>query len=256
MISLSNSLQSPSRVIFQGKKEEMLEGLWKPSVLLGELKYCVVSIQEQQIQTGDHYTMNEIIAIRNIQINDQQVPSVDARELHRGLEVGRDFSSWVKDQITRAMLIEGVDFEVYPEIGENPSGGRPSIEYYLTLDAAKHICMMSQCPQGLAIRKYFIEVEKRYRAKPTAESPEELMARALIQAQNVIEQKNKVIEEMEPKAEAYDAFISTDDSMSLSECAKLIGIGVRKFNECRRRRKLLFKRGKYNYPVQKYVDRR
>jgi anti-repressor protein len=65
------------------------------------------------------------------------------------------------------MLQEGQDFVVLAEKGLNPNGGRPTAEYYLTLDAAKQICMMSQTIKGLAVRKYFIEVEKRYRQEPT-----------------------------------------------------------------------------------------
>ena len=103
----------------------------------------------------------------DIQLNDETVPSVDARELHGQLEVGKDFSTWIKDQIKRAMLVDEVDY-LLTEKGENPKGGRPGVSYQLSLDAAKNICMMSQCSQGQAIRKYFIEVEKRYREKPTA----------------------------------------------------------------------------------------
>lgn len=85
------------------------------------------------------------------------------------------------------MLLEDVDFCIISPEGRNSFGlGRPSVNYSLTIDAAKHICMMSNSEQGLTIRKYFIEVEKRYRMQPTAESPEQLMSRALLMAQQTI----------------------------------------------------------------------
>lgn len=68
--------------------------------------------------------------------------AVNARGLHGALGVGRDFSSWVKDQITRARLVEHRDFEVFPEMGEK-SMGRPAKEYAIALDAAKHVAMMA-----------------------------------------------------------------------------------------------------------------
>ncbi|ACH38759.1 AntA/AntB antirepressor domain protein [Citrifermentans bemidjiense Bem] len=102
--------------------------------------------------------------IQSIELNDETTPSVDARELHGRLDSKEMFAHWIKDQIRRAMLVDGVDY-VIGESPKNPKGGRPTVEYLLSLDAAKNICMMSQSTQGQALRKYFIEVEKRYRAQ-------------------------------------------------------------------------------------------
>jgi len=86
--------------------------------------------------------------------------AVNARDLHAFLEVGKDFSNWIKVQIERARLVEHRDFEVFALLGEN-SGGRPRTEYALTLDAGKHIAMMSGTDRGFEVREYFIECERR-----------------------------------------------------------------------------------------------
>lgn len=49
----------------------------------------------------------------------------------------KDFSSWIKEQIVKAMLVDGVDYVVIPEKGKNPKGGRPTVDYLISLDAAK-----------------------------------------------------------------------------------------------------------------------
>lgn len=36
---------------------------------------------------------------------------VDARALHCALEVGRDFSNWIKDRIEKYGFFDGVDFQ-------------------------------------------------------------------------------------------------------------------------------------------------
>ena len=44
--------------------------------------------------------------------------TVNARELHAFLGVGKDFSSWIKERITKYEFVEGLDFEVFTNSGE------------------------------------------------------------------------------------------------------------------------------------------
>ena len=85
---------------------------------------------------------------------------VNARELWENLHVGRDFATWIKDRIERYGFIEGTDFS---PIQRKSTGGRPATEYFLTMDMAKEIAMVENNEIGRMIRKYLIEVEKRYR---------------------------------------------------------------------------------------------
>lgn len=47
--------------------------------------------------------------------------------LHAFLESKKDFSSWIKNRISKYGFVENVDYEVFAQLGENPNGGRPSI---------------------------------------------------------------------------------------------------------------------------------
>ena len=95
---------------------------------------------------------------------------VNARYLHAFLEIGKDFSSWVKVQIQRCDLVENQDYQVFTQKGENLLGGRPSVEYALSIEAAKEIAMMSQTPKGKMARRYFIECERRLMTKVRLEN--------------------------------------------------------------------------------------
>lgn len=102
----------------------------------------------------------ERIPIRTALIGGVEVNSVSARGLHKFLEVGNDFSTWMKEQIKRARLLEHRDFEVFLDNQGNPTGGRPRTAYILTIDAAKHIAMMAGKEKGFEVRDYFIEMER------------------------------------------------------------------------------------------------
>lgn len=102
--------------------------------------------------------MKELIAVRQSAIGEQQINTVNARDLHTFLGVGKDFSNWIKKQIERARLMENRDFSTYAQKGV---GGKvDSIEYHLTLEAGKHIAMLSGTEKGFEVREYFIECER------------------------------------------------------------------------------------------------
>ncbi|SSW68491.1 antA/AntB antirepressor family protein [Achromobacter agilis] len=105
--------------------------------------------------------MNHLIPVGTCQIGGQAVPTANARDLHSFLEVGKDFSTWIKDRIDQYAFVEHQDFEVFTEIGENLRGGRPIKEYVLTLDMAKELSMVERNAKGKQARLYFIECERR-----------------------------------------------------------------------------------------------
>ena len=80
--------------------------------------------------------MNNLITIGNFDFGGEREEGVNARDLHLYLEVGRDFSTWIKDKVFKSQLVEGVDFIIFPQSGENSRAGRPSKEYALSLDAS------------------------------------------------------------------------------------------------------------------------
>lgn len=98
--------------------------------------------------------------------NDGLVQTVNARDLHEALEIGWDFSTWIERQL--GDFKENQDFIIFHKKVEK-SKGRPMKDYALTLDTAKHICMMARCEKGKQLRQYFIEVEKQYRLGYAAE---------------------------------------------------------------------------------------
>ena len=103
---------------------------------------------------------------------DSTVDLVNARDLYEFLEVGRDFSTWIKDRIEEYGFLENQDFilsssasaQVFPRFGENQNlGGRPTVEYHITIDMAKELAMVEKNAKGRQVRRYFIDCEKALR---------------------------------------------------------------------------------------------
>lgn len=83
--------------------------------------------------------------------------------------------------------------------------------------------------------------------------PRRLLAAAVIEAQKIIEEQDKKIKEMLPKAEFYDAVAGSKDAIDIGSAAKVLdmGIGRNKLFEILRNKGILMSN---NIPYQKYID--
>ncbi|MGJ7533904.1 MULTISPECIES: antA/AntB antirepressor family protein [unclassified Variovorax] len=104
------------------------------------------------------------IAINSRQVGDELTPTINGRELHRELGVGKDYTNWAKAQIKRGGFVENSDYVVLAQKGVNLAGGRPSVEYHFTVEAGKHIGMLSGTAKGREVREYFLECERRVKS--------------------------------------------------------------------------------------------
>ena len=118
------------------------------------------------------------------------VSGINARDVHRFLKVGRDYSKWIKARIEQAGFIENQYFVIVqnliidlPKLASKSSdyflhdkmdgqketrGGHNRSDYIVSLDMAKHLCLMEKNEIGRAIRQHFIEAEKQLRTSSPA----------------------------------------------------------------------------------------
>lgn len=104
-------------------------------------------------------TPNPLINVFNSVIDGINQLAVNARELHKFLKIGRDFATWLKYRIDEYQFIANVDYISFSQNGEKPKGGRPTVEYHLTLDMAKELAMVENNEEGRKVRRYFIRCE-------------------------------------------------------------------------------------------------
>ena len=92
---------------------------------------------------------------------------VSARELHKVLQVKDVFTEWIKSQLSIVDAVEDMDYSFLTLKPKNPQGGRPQVDYVLTLKIAGEVAMVA----GIApnanpetrkaskiVRQYFTDV--------------------------------------------------------------------------------------------------
>ncbi|MBK4716392.1 MULTISPECIES: antA/AntB antirepressor family protein [Tenebrionibacter/Tenebrionicola group] len=107
----------------------------------------------------------DLIPVIPGQIGRHQTSVVSARALHTALDVGRDFTNWIKGRISRYQFTNGDDYCTVenltsPVLASTKSRQRVAHDYLLTLDTAKEIAMVERNERGRAIRRYFIHCEE------------------------------------------------------------------------------------------------
>ena len=194
--------------------------------------------------------MNDLIRINY----DTEQPTVSARELHEGLEIGTRFNDWFP-RMAEYGFTEGKDFNLLKNEQVQIEGSREVrrevIDYEITVDMAKQICMIQRSEKGKQYREYFLTLENAWN------SPEQIMARALRFAQQsmdnlkerckflggqVVEQQ-KVIEELQPKVSYYDMILQCKELIATTVIAKDYGMSAKKFNAMLHEMGVQFKQG-------------
>ncbi|MGT2951571.1 oxidoreductase [Streptococcus cuniculi] len=195
--------------------------------------------------------MNELI---NVTLNDNHEPVVSGRQLHEALGVKTPYSMWF-DRMIEYGFTENQDFLLNNFVKQTGRGGHNKVDHIIKLDMAKEIAMIQRTDKGKQVRAYFIQIEKDYN------SPEKIMARALLMADKKVHKLEAQIEADRPKVLFADAVSASHTSILVGELAKLLkqnGVDIgatRLFTWLRNHGYLIKRNGRdWNMPTQKSVE--
>ena len=195
--------------------------------------------------------MNELI---NVTLNDNQEPVVSGRQLYEALEVKTPYSMWF-DRMTDYGFTENQDFLLNNFVKQTGRGGHNKVDHVIKLDMAKEIAMIQRTERGKQVRQYFIQVEKDFN------SPEKIMARALLMADQKVNKLEAQIEADKPKVLFADAVSASHTSILVGDLAKLISQngckigGNRLFVWLRENGYLIKRKGSdWNMPTQRSME--
>ena len=102
--------------------------------------------------------MNDLINVSISNIGCDEVNSVNLRDVHAFVGSKQQFGNWATNRLGE--FTEAVDY-IANKIINNNTKQLVSVDYIVTLDTAKHICMIERNDKGKKLRQYFIDVEKR-----------------------------------------------------------------------------------------------
>lgn len=153
------------------------------------------------------------------------------------------------------------------EVTKLDLGSKNGETNFVTESGLYAVILRSDKPNAKKFRKWVtsevlpsIRKSGGYIAGQEEMSDSELMAKALLVAQKQIEERNKQIEIMQPKAIFADAVATSKTSILVGDLAKLIcqngiQIGQKRLFEWLRENGYLIKSGSsYNMPKQRYVE--
>lgn len=164
--------------------------------------------------------------------------TVSARELHDCLGIKTKFTTWMERMLDYGF--PNSDYKTcFPNLGSKLHGGQNMLDYEITVDMAKQICMLQKNEIGRLYRQYFIDLEKAWntpeqvmrRALQLAKKSEEEMKQKCIALGNEIAIKQKKIEELEPKASYLDEILKCDSLVLTTQIAKDYGYSAIRFNQ-------------------------
>lgn len=186
-----------------------------------------------------------------IQQNSELQQAVDAKELYQALGLDTtQWARWSKQNIQdNPFALEGTDYGVY-DLMSNTQGGRPTTNYYLSLDFAKKLAMQVRTEMGERIREYFLECERKA-SQPAFQIPQSYGEALQLAANQALQ-----IEQDKPKVDHYNAVVKRKGLLNATQVGLKLGMSAIALN------RILEELGVYNKSVkrsrvfkQAFVDR-
>lgn len=192
--------------------------------------------------------------IRVMVKNNQQL--VSARDLHSFLNISSRFNDWF-NRMKQYGFVEGEDFEAVTQNKVTAQGNISAYtDFNLTMDTAKEIAMLQRNSRGKQARKYFIEVEKKFKKQKELSVPQ-TFADALLLAY----QQQKKLDEQKPKVKFAETVQGSNDNILVGQLAGLlknngVDIGQNKLFKWLRDNEYIARRkgSSYNKPTAKSLN--
>lgn len=186
-------------------------------------------------------------------------------DIDNPLFLAKDVAEWIENRDTSSMM-RSVDDDEKLIRTISVSGQRREM-WFLTEDGLYEVLMLSRKPIAKQFKKQVKQILKQIRhtggyiPMNSADTVEDIMAKAVLIAQNTIEQKDALITKqslqikaMQPKVIGYETFLRSKGYVSLNKVAKSLHKGRNKMMAFLREQGILFKDGRDNIAYQRFCN--
>lgn len=155
--------------------------------------------------------MNELKVIENELVPVYETSTgekvVYGSELHEVLGVKSRYREWIDRRLLDIDAVENEDFQAAEF---SAPSGQTKKDHIIKLDAAKEMAMLERNEKGKQVRRYFIQVEKKYKAASLA--TQELSPQLQVMINLEIEQKRQAekLEHVEERIESIREVVAID----------------------------------------------
>ena len=127
-------------------------------------KFTENELKQYGLSKDEIATILEYQALLPILQDREDVSEINARDLHKELKSGRQFTDWIENRINAYKLIKDVDYYTisrkYETVKNSILQPKETVDYILALDCAKQLAMVERTDIGSLVRRYFIVIEK------------------------------------------------------------------------------------------------
>ena len=170
--------------------------------------------------------MNELKVIENELVPVYETSTgekvVYGSELHEVLEVKSNYREWIKRRVLDIDAEEDEDFTTVEIPTVSGGNGGTQKEYIIKLDTAKEMAMLERNEKGKQVRRYFIRVEKKYKAASLA--TQELSPQLQVMINLEIEQKRQAekLEHVEERIESIREVVAIDTTSWRDDTGRIL----------------------------------
>lgn len=167
--------------------------------------------------------MNELKVIENELVPVYKTSTgekvVYGSELHEVLGAPSVYREWVKRRLSDIDAIENEDFQ---GVEISTPSGQTKKDHIIKLDTAKEMAMLERNEKGKQVRRYFIRVEKKYKAASLA--TQELSPQLQVMINLEIEQKRQAekLEHVEERIESIREVVAIDTTSWREDTGRIL----------------------------------
>ena len=140
-------------------------------------------------------------------------------ELHEVLGVKSRYREWIDRRLLDIDAVENEDFQAAEF---SAPSGQTKKDHIIKLDTAKEMAMLERNEKGKQVRRYFIQVEKKYKA--TSLATQELSPQLQVMINLEIEQKRQAekLEHVEERIESIREVVAIDTTSWRDDTGRIL----------------------------------